>query len=270
VQTRSDKSLMGEAKGFIKHPQFKGNIADVGGPTANFTGPACSKQGEKGSCKGRECLYPQKCPNLIQNNKPFVESLRKLRQIEGVKRVYVRSGIRYDYFIGEIPELKEFCQHHVSGQLKVAPEHSEKRVLDQMGKPSIGIYKQFKKDFLKAKGQKKEYLIPYFISSHPGSDLKEALKLALFLKKEGFVPDQVQDFYPTPGTLATCMYYTGIDPLKGTAVYVPRGERERKMQRALLQFHKIENKKLVLQALKELGRKDLIGYGPQYLISPGR
>ncbi|WP_211227850.1 YgiQ family radical SAM protein [Spirochaeta cellobiosiphila] len=270
VQTRSDSSLQSEVDEFVAHKDFKGVINDVGGPTANFTGPSCDKQLTKGTCYGKNCLYPTMCKHIKKDNKPFIQTLTKLRNRNEVKKVYVRSGIRYDYLKDEMDSIRDFSNHHISGQLKVAPEHCSKAVLDLMGKPSINVYNDFKQQFTKINTKKKQYLIPYFISSHPGSTLEDALELALFLKSEGFVPDQVQDFYPTPGTISTCMYFTGIDPISGKSIHIPKGDKERKLQRALLQFHKKENKKLVIQALKMLNRRDLIGNGSQYLISPGR
>ena len=271
--SRGKESIHREAVSFTRDPRFKGIIHDVGGPTANFLGPSCEKQREGAGCTHRSCLAPAVCPTLRADHSRFFNILRDLRSIPGIRRVFVRSGIRYDYLLedkkGE-EYIRELCEHHVSGQLKVAPEHSSERVLKRMRKPGIGSYLKFKNIFTRENRAlgKKQFLIPYFISGHPGSSLREAVELALFLKKEGFIPDQVQDFYPTPGSLSTCMFVTGIDPQTGENVYVPRGEREKRMQRALLHFHKPENRTLVREALTEAGREDLIGRGKDCLISP--
>jgi uncharacterized radical SAM protein YgiQ len=242
-------------------PGFKGYIHDVGGPTANFYAPHCPRQ-EKGSfCAERECLFPLPCPKLKADHGSYLETLSALRQLKGIKKVFIRSGVRFDYIELDRRKGKEFletlCAHHVSGQLKVAPEHISRKVLEAMGKN--GDYREFRNSFFqvnKVLGLK-QYLIPYFISGHPGSTLKDATELALFLKESGFIPDQVQDFYPTPGTLSTVMYRTGLDPRTGEPIYVP-GEREKRLQRALLHFNRKENAHFVREALKETGREDLL------------
>ncbi|HOJ98357.1 MAG TPA: YgiQ family radical SAM protein [Termitinemataceae bacterium] len=260
IQHRSKDSLLREAQRLVQHPDFKGYIHDVGGPTANFFSLPCEVQKRGGVCTHRDCLYPVPCPNLRASHQEYREVLRALRTVPEIKKVFVRSGLRFDYLLLDTPGgpafLKELCAHHVSGQLKVAPEHITPRVLDAMGKTGSQVYEEFRKLFARANQElgKKQYLIPYFIASHPGSTLEDALELALYLKKTGFVPDQVQDFYPTPGSLATVMYYTGLDPRTMKAIPVPRGERERRLQRALLQFDKKENHPLVREALKQLGK----------------
>ena len=270
IQARSHQSIIDEAVRLTKKPGFKGYINDVGGPTANFRQPACRKQLTSGACPDRRCLFPKPCPNLEVSHSDYLALLRKLRAIPGVKKVFIKSGIRFDYLVAD-PDptvFQELCQHHISGQLKIAPEHICARVLDMMGKPRPEVYKKFEAMF-KAENQrigKKQYLIPYLISSHPGSDLKAAIELAEFLHQEGFIPDQVQDFYPTPGTVSTCMYYTGYNPLTMEKVYVPKSEEEKGLQRALLHFHKPENREKVRKALLMAGRKDLIGPGPKALI----
>lgn len=262
ITARSHDSLIREAKLFTKQSSFKGYIHDVGGPSANFRIPACDKQEKLGACKDRQCLGDSPCPALKVNHSDYVSLLRKLRAIPGIKKVFIRSGIRYDYLMldKDTTFLHELCQFHVSGQLKVAPEHTSNAVLSVMRKSTREMYEEFEKSFSEEnkKLDKKQYLIPYYIASHPGADLQDALHTALCLKKTGFVPDQVQDFYPTPGTLATCMYYTGHDPYTGKEVYTAKGAHERSLQRALLQFNKTENKKLVLEALSLLNRNDLI------------
>ncbi len=269
--SRSETSILAEARSFARDPRFKGTITDVGGPTANFTAAACSLQREGKSCGRRSCLSPAPCPSLQTDHERFLSVLRKLRKTPGIKHVFIRSGIRYDYLLADPKAaqiMEELCCYHVSGQLKVAPEHSERSVLEAMNKPDIQSYIDFKDLFFKINRrlEKKQYLIPYLISGHPGSTLKDAVNLALFLKREGFIPDQVQDFYPTPGTISTCMYATGIDPESGKKLYVPRSEKEKRMQRALLHFHKKENHKKVIEALRKAGREDLIGKGPEKLI----
>jgi uncharacterized radical SAM protein YgiQ len=270
IQARSHQSIIDEAIRLTKKPNFKGYINDVGGPTANFRQPACKKQLTSGACPDRRCLFPGPCPNLEVSHKDYLELLRKLRALPGVKKVFIKSGIRFDYLVAD-PDptfFHELCEHHISGQLKIAPEHICARVLDLMGKPRPEIYKKFEAMFKEENQRigKKQYLIPYLISSHPGSDLKAAIELAEYLHQEGFIPDQVQDFYPTPGTISTCMYYTGVNPLTMEKVYVPRSEEEKSLQRALLHFHKPENREKVRKALIKAGRTDLIGKGPKALI----
>ncbi len=269
ITCRSEESILREAEKITKMPNFKGYIHDVGGPTANFRSPSCHKQLEKGLCKGKKCLAPKPCPALEVNHSEYLGILRKLRSIRGVKRVFIRSGIRYDYLMedkdGEF--MRELIKYHVSGQLKVAPEHCSAAVLDKMGKPHIEAYKAFQKRFYEiTKGiGKEQYLVPYLMSSHPGSTLKEAVELAVFLKENRIHPEQVQDFYPTPGTISTCMFYTELDPYTMEKVYVPRSPEEKAMQRALLQYFKPENREIVLEALKKAGRRDLIGTGKNCL-----
>jgi uncharacterized radical SAM protein YgiQ len=262
IQARSHESLEREAIALTGHPDFKGYIHDVGGPTANFRIPACERQREKGACPDRQCLGDSPCPALKADHKDYVSLLRRLRALPGVKKVFVRSGIRFDYVMLDPDRtfLGELCEHHVSGQLKVAPEHTSNRVLSVMRKSDRETFLAFAAEYRKANERlgKKQYLVPYYIASHPGATLEDALHAALELKKEGFVPDQVQDFYPTPGTLATCVYFTGLDPFTGAEIPVARGAHERALQRALLQFSKPENRPLVLEALKILKREDLI------------
>lgn len=270
VSSRSAAAIIKEARELSALPDFKGNIHDVGGPTANFRNPACEKMAQKGACVDKLCLAPQPCKNLSADHREYVEILRKLRALPGIKKVFVRSGVRFDYAMLDPSDefLKELVEHHVSGQLKVAPEHVSEKVLRLMGKPPLSSFEAFKKNY-EAVNQslgKKQYLIPYFISAHPGSGLAEALELALYLKKTGFVPDQVQDFYPTPGTLSTAMWWCGVNPLDGKPVYVAKGSHERRLQRALLQFNKPQNRELVKEALQALGRTDLIGNRPGCLI----
>ncbi len=272
VSCRSKESVLAEARSLAKNPRFKGYIHDVGGPTANFRGPSCDKQLEHGLCKDRKCLAPEPCPALKVDHTEYLEILREMRQIEGVKRVFIRSGIRYDYLLAD-PDptfLKELVQYHVSGQLKVAPEHCAEEVLDRMGKPHIEVYKKFAHEFYRATKEagKEQYLVPYLMSSHPGSTLREAVELALFLKQENIHPEQVQDFYPTPGSVSTCMFYTGLDPFTMQPVYVPRSPEEKAMQRALLQYFNPKNQELVIRALIRAGRTDLIGNGPDALVRP--
>jgi len=265
---------MQEAKAMIGHRLFKGYIHDVGGPTANFRFPACEKQVKKGACADKECLYPEPCSHLKADHSEYIELLQGLRAIPGIKKVFIRSGIRYDYVLADLSDkfIKELCAHHVSGQLKVAPEHVSPEVLKRMGKPDISKYDRFRDSFNRENKKigKKQYLLPYFISAHPGSDLNAAIELALYLKRTRFVPQQVQDFYPTPGTLSTCMYHTGIDPRNGEKVYVPRSEKERSMQRALIQFNNPKNHRLVREALQTAHRDDLIGQGKECLTPPER
>ena len=272
IQKRSQRSIINEAKKLVWQPGFKGYIHDVGGPTANFRNKACKRQEAKGACKERQCLYPEPCKNLIVDHSEYLDLLRKLREIPEIKKVFIRSGIRYDYLILDKNEefFYELCEHHVSGQLKVAPEHVADRVLEKMGKPKRKVYDKFVKKFydINKKLNKEQYLVPYLMSSHPGSDLNAAIELALYLKEMNYTPQQVQDFYPTPGTLSTCMFYTGIDPRTMKKVYVPKTAKEKAMQRALLQYKKKENYKLVYEALKTANREDLIGYGSNCLIRP--
>ncbi|MCI8361047.1 MAG: YgiQ family radical SAM protein [Clostridiales bacterium] len=270
VTVRSEESVLAEVKKLTENPHFKGYIHDVGGPTANFRGPSCAKQLKNGLCKGKKCLAPTPCKNLEVDHEQYLHLLRKIRSFPRVKRVFIRSGIRFDYLLADPSEafFKELVKHHVSGQLKVAPEHCSDAVLDKMGKPHIGVYRKFVKRFyeLTKSAGKEQYLVPYLMSSHPGSALRDAVKLALFLKEERIHPEQVQDFYPTPGTLSTCMYHTGLDPYTMQPVFVPKTREEKAMQRALLQYFKPENRETVEKALRLAGREDLIGPGPACLI----
>ncbi|WP_027629073.1 YgiQ family radical SAM protein [Ruminiclostridium cellobioparum] len=272
IQKRSQASVMNEAKKLIWTEGFKGYIHDVGGPTANFRSIACEKQVKHGVCKDRQCLHPTPCKNLIVDHSEYLDLLRKLRALPEVKKVFIRSGIRYDYLMLDKNDdfFTELCEHHVSGQLKVAPEHVVDRVLEKMGKPDRQLYDRFVKKFynINRKINKEQYLVPYLISSHPGSDLNAAVELAEYLKEHGINPEQVQDFYPTPGTLSTCMFHTGYDPRNMKKVYVPRAPKEKAMQRALLQYRRKENYHLVIEALKEAHREDLIGFGPNCLVKP--
>ncbi len=268
IQTRSADSLEKEARELISRPDFKGYIHDVGGPTANFRHDACKKQAEHGACTSRECLGAKPCPNLEVDHTEYVSILRRLRSLPGVKKVFIRSGIRFDYLVLDKDKtfFRELCEHHISGQLKVAPEHVSDKVLKLIRKSSHETYEKFAQEYreMNKKLGKKQYLVPYYISALPGADLNDALEVALYLKKTGFVPDQVQDFYPTPGNLATCMYYTELDPHekdnsgKMKSLYVCKSGHERRLQRALLQFNKPENRQLVKEALEKIGRKDLI------------
>ena len=272
ISCRSEESILEEAKLLTALPNFKGYIHDVGGPTANFRMPSCKKQLEQGLCKGKKCLAPTPCPNLDVDHSQYLDILRKIRKIKGIKKVFIRSGIRYDYLIEDKNEefMRELIEHHVSGQLKVAPEHCSAVVLDMMGKPHIEAYKKFSEKFYRMTKsvRKEQYLVPYLMSSHPGSTLKEAVELALFLKENNIRPEQVQDFYPTPGTISTCMFYTGLDPYTMKPVYVPRSAEEKAMQRALLQYFKPQNKEIVIKALIKAGRRDLIGQGKNCLVEP--
>ena len=274
VQTRSHESLVEEAEAFTKDPAFKGYIHDVGGPTANFRHPSCEKQLKSGVCKNRQCLFPKPCSNLNADHSDYVKLLRRLRSIPKVKKVFIRSGIRFDYLLAEQGQtfLKELCEHHVSGQLKVAPEHVSDPVLEKMGKPKNQVYTQFANAFfeMNKKLGKKQFLVPYLMSSHPGSTLKEAVELAEYCRDMGYMPEQVQDFYPTPSTLSTCMYYTGLDPRTMEPVYVPKNPHEKAMQRALIQYRNPANYELVKEALMKAGRTDLIGFGEECLIRPRR
>lgn len=270
IQSRSKKSILEEAQKLTEDKDFKGYIHDVGGPTANFRKPACKKQGNEGACPGRECLYPEPCRNLDTNHDEYISILRDISALPRVKKVFVRSGVRFDYALLE-PRgkfIEALCKNHISGQLKVAPEHVSNRVLKYMGKPRHEVYEQFVKKYseINTRLNKKQYLVPYFISGHPGSTLNDAIELALYIKRMGYTPEQVQQFIPVPGTLSTCMYYTGLDPRDMKPLYVPKTEKEQEMQRALLQFAKPQNRKIVLEALKTAGRTDLIGSGRDCLI----
>lgn len=270
VTCRTHESVVREAQEMTKNPHFKGYISDVGGPTANFRQPSCAMQKEHGLCKEKKCLAPRPCKNLLADHSDYVSLLRKLREIKGIKKVFIRSGIRYDYMLSDPDDtfFKELVRYHVSGQLRVAPEHCSANVLDKMGKPHIEAYHIFLKKYREetAKIGKEQYLVPYLMSSHPGSTLNDAIELALFLKEAGIHPDQVQDFYPTPGTVSTCMYHTGIDPISGESVFVPKTPEEKAMQRALLQYYKPENREIVRKALILANRRDLIGNRPGCLI----
>lgn len=274
VQSRSHESIYREAEQVVWDPEFKGYIHDVGGPTANFRDRACEKQIEHGVCKTKQCLFPKPCSNLKIDHNDYLALLRKLRTIPNVKKVFVRSGIRYDYLIHDKDDrfFKELCEHHISGQLKVAPEHISSNVLEKMGKPNREVYDKFVKKYKemnKAVG-KDQFLVPYLMSSHPGSTLKDAVELAEYLRDLGYMPEQVQDFYPTPSTLSTCMYYTGLDPRTMEKVYVPTSPHEKAMQRALIQYRKPQNYDLVLEALRKTGRMDLVGFDKKCLIRPRR
>ena len=272
ISTRSKESILREAKLLTELPDFKGYINDVGGPTANFRRTSCDKQLKAGLCKGKKCLAPKACPALVADHSDYVDLLRAVRSLPKVKKVFIRSGIRYDYMLKDPDDtfFRELVKYHVSGQLKVAPEHCSAIVLDKMGKPHIDAYLAFSKKYFELSGQanKEQYLVPYLMSSHPGSTLKEAIELALFLKKRRIRPEQVQDFYPTPGTISTCMFYTGLDPYTMEPVYVAKSPQEKAMQRALLQYYLPQNRDLVEQALRRAGRYDLIGMGPQCLVRP--
>ncbi len=272
IQTRSHESIIEEAKLLVQDKEFKGYIHDVGGPTANFRHTSCEKQLTKGVCPNKQCLFPQPCKNLKVDHKDYLSLLRKLRDIPGVKKVFVRSGIRFDYVMADKDEtfLRELCQHHVSGQLKVAPEHVADPVLKRMGKPENSVYKAFVERYKKINEKLglKQYLVPYLMSSHPGSTLEEAVTLAEYLRDLGYMPEQVQDFYPTPSTISTCMYYTGLDPRTMEKVYVPVNPHEKAMQRALIQYRNPANYELVLEALKKAGRMDLVGFDKHCLIRP--
>lgn len=272
VQTRSHESILKEAESYTKDKDFKGYIHDVGGPTADFRQPSCKKQMEKGVCTNRQCLVPSPCKNLEATHRDYIQLLRKLRKVPGVKKVFIRSGIRFDYVLADKDDtfLRELVQHHVSGQLRVAPEHVSDRVLQAMGKPEHKVYQTFLKKFdaMNKSCNRKQYAVPYFMSSHPGCTLKDAVSLAEYVRDLGFTPEQVQDFYPTPSTVSTCMYYTGLNPFTMEPVYVPKNPHEKAMQRALIQYKNPQNRALVMEALNEAGRTDLIGYGPKCLIRP--
>ena len=272
IQSRSHESLIEEAKLFTKDPDFKGYIHDVGGPTADFRQPACEKQNTKGACPGRQCLFPSPCKNLKIDHSDYLALLRKLRALPGVKKVFIRSGIRFDYLIHDKDDrfFRELVKYHISGQLKVAPEHVSDRVLSCMGKPPHSVYAAFTEKYKKLNKEEgmNQFLVPYLMSSHPGSTLKDAVTLAEYLQTLGYMPEQVQDFYPTPSTISTCMYYTGVDPRTMEPVYVPKNPHEKAMQRALIQYRNPANYDLVKEALEKTHRTDLIGYGPKCLIRP--
>ena len=272
IQVRSQESIIKEAELIIKDPDFKGYIHDVGGPTADFRHTACEKQLKYGVCANKQCLFPKPCANMNADHSDYITLLRRLRALPGVKKVFIRSGIRFDYVLADKKDhfLEELCKYHVSGQLKVAPEHICDSVLKLMGKPENQVYEKFAKAYrnMNKKLGKKQYMVPYLMSSHPGSHLKEAIALAEYIRDLGYMPEQVQDFYPTPGTISTCMYYTGINPLDGKPVYVAKKGRDKAKQRALMQFKNIENYDLVKEALIEANRRDLIGFGPECLIPP--
>ena len=274
ISCRSHESVIKEVEDITKMPDFKGYIHDVGGPTANFRSCSCDKQQKHGLCKDKKCLAPNMCPAVKVDHSDYLSLLRKLRKIPKVKKVFIRSGIRFDYLVADSDDtfFKELITHHVSGQLKVAPEHCSDNVLKYMGKPPVAVYQRFKKRFyeITKSVNKEQFLVPYLMSSHPGSTIKDAIELSLFLKKEGLHPEQVQDFYPTPGTVSTCMFYTGLDPNTMEKVYVPRTTKEKAQQRALLQYFKPENRAIVLSALKSAGRYDLIGTGKNCLVAPDR
>ncbi len=274
VQARSHESLLDEAKLICEDPDFKGYIHDVGGPTANFRAPACAKQLRSGACPNKRCLFPEPCKQLDADHEDYLDLLEKLRKLPGVKKVFVRSGIRFDYVLADGEHGDEFVrklvEHHVSGQLRVAPEHVSDAVLSVMGKPEHRVYERFVSEFdaVNKKLGKKQFAVPYLMSSHPGSTLVEAIELAEYCRDLGYMPEQVQDFYPTPSTMSTCMYYTGVDPRTMEPVFVPRSPHEKALQRALIQYRDPKNYELVLEALRRAGRMDLFGYGPKCLIRP--
>ena len=272
IQARSHESLIKEAKLMIEESDFKGYIHDVGGPTADFRAPACEKQMTKGVCPHKQCLFPEPCKNLRADHSDYIALLRKLRALPKVKKVFIRSGIRFDYVLADKKStfLEELCRYHVSGQLKVAPEHVSDPVLACLGKPKAAVYQEFCRQYKKMNERLglRQYLVPYLMSSHPGSTMKEAVELAEYCRDLGYMPEQVQDFYPTPSTISTCMYYTGLDPRTMTAVYVPKDPHEKEMQRALIQYRNPANRVLVREALLKAGREDLIGYGPKCLLRP--
>lgn len=272
IQTRSHESLIKEAERMTHDPDFKGYIHDVGGPTANFRHKSCAKQDKYGVCTNKQCLFPEPCRNLKVDHKDYVELLRKLEAVPGVKKVFIRSGIRFDYVMADSNDefLKELCEKHISGQLRVAPEHVSDNVLRMMGKPQNSVYEKFIDRYkrVNAKTGKQQYVVPYLMSSHPGSTLKEAVELAEYVRDIGYMPEQVQDFYPTPSTISTCMYYTGVDPRTMKQVYVPHNPHEKAMQKALMMYRKLENYDLVKEALIKAGRQDLIGFDKKCLIAP--
>lgn len=272
IQVRSHKSIIDEAVQMTKDADFKGYIHDVGGPTANFRHTSCDKQLTKGVCMNRQCLFPKPCPNLKVDHSDYIKLLRELRALPGVKKVFIRSGIRFDYCMCDSDDtfINELCKYHISGQLRVAPEHISDNVLNKMGKPSNDVYESFLKRYqrINKKTGKEQFVVPYLMSSHPGSTMKEAIELAEYIRDLGYMPEQVQDFYPTPSTLSTCMYYTGLDPATMDKVYTPVSHHEKAMQRALIQYRNPENYELVKEALIKNGRTDLIGFGPKCLIPP--
>mgnify|MGYP000527300998 FL=1 len=272
LQTRSHASIIEEAKEMTKDPEFKGYIHDVGGPTANFRQRACKKQEKYGVCANRQCLFPKPCPNLIVDHSDYLKLLRELRSLPKVKKVFIRSGIRFDYLMADKDDtfFRELCKYHVSGQLKVAPEHISDKVLMKLGKPENAVFQAFCKKYKRINEELglKQYMVPYLMSSHPGSTLKEAVELAEYLRDLGYMPEQVQDFYPTPSTISTCMYYTGVDPRTMEKVYVPNSPHEKAMQRALIQYRNPDNYDLVHEALVKAGRTDLIGFDKNCLIKP--
>lgn len=272
IQSRSPESILREGKLLTQLPNFKGYIHDVGGPTADFRGPACKKQLTKGACPNRNCLFPEPCKNMVADHRDYVKLLRELKDIPGVKKVFIRSGIRFDYVLADKDQtfLSELVKDHISGQLRVAPEHVSNRVLSYMGKPRHEVYQEFIRRFdaCNKKTGKQQYALPYFMSSHPGCDLEDAVELAEYIRDMGFIPEQAQDFYPTPSTLSTCMYYTGLDPRTMDPVYVPKSPHEKAMQRALIQYRNPENYELVCEALRRTHREDLIGFGPKCLVRP--
>ncbi len=272
IQVRSHKSIIDEAVQMTKDADFKGYIHDVGGPTANFRHTSCDKQLTKGVCMNRQCLFPKPCPNLKVDHSDYIKLLRELRALPGVKKVFIRSGIRFDYCMCDSDDtfINELCKYHISGQLRVAPEHISDNVLNKMGKPSNDVYEGFLKRYqrINKKTGKEQFVVPYLMSSHPGSTMNEAIELAEYIRDLGYMPEQVQDFYPTPSTLSTCMYYTGLDPATMDKVYTPVSHHEKAMQRALIQYRNPENYELVKEALIKNGRTDLIGFGPKCLIPP--
>ena len=272
IQSRSHASLLKEACLMTREANFKGYIHDVGGPTADFRQPACKKQLTRGACQNRQCLFPSPCKNLVADHSDYLALLRKLRAIPGVKKVFIRSGLRFDYILADSSDVffKELVRYHISGQLKVAPEHVSDAVLEKMGKPRHSVYLRFAEKYAELNKQERmnQFLVPYLMSSHPGSTLDEAVELAEYCRDLGYMPEQVQDFYPTPSTLSTVMYYTGLDPRTMQPVYVPKDPREKAMQRALMQYKDPKNYKLVHEALELAHREDLIGFGPQCLIRP--
>lgn len=272
VQVRSHESLLREAKMMTEEAEFQGNIYDVGGPTANFRHAACKKQKKYGVCSGKQCLFPKPCQNLQVDHSDYLKLLEALRGLSGVKKVFIRSGIRFDYVMADRDDrfLRELCKHYISGQLRVAPEHISDAVLDKMGKPHKEVYQSFIKRYLRINDRvgKEQFVVPYLMSSHPGSTLKEAVELAEYIRELGYMPEQVQDFYPTPSTISTCMYYTGVDPRTMEKVYVPKSPHEKAMQRALIQYRNPQNYDLVKEALLKAGREDLIGFGTKCLIPP--
>ena len=274
VTVRSKQSVIDEAKAFLNDKRFKGYISDVGGPTANFRLPSCEKQKKAGLCKSRKCLAPTPCPNMQVSHTEYLDILRELRKLDGIKKVFIRSGIRFDYLMEDQSDefFEELVKYHISGQLRVAPEHCSAAVLDRMGKPHIETYKKFCDKFYKLTGRmsKDQYIVPYLMSSHPGSTLKDAVELALFCKRENIHPKQVQDFYPTPGTISTCMFYTELDPYTMESVYVAKSEHDKALQRALLQYFNPKNQRLVEEALRKAKRYDLIGYDNKCLIKPAK